>query len=235
VNGCAIYGQEVELPGDRKRPAQRVSGEPARSPGSADDADLIEMGGHSPRWPWRSARGPTIGLALAALFAGLLLGFVGGHLQASAKGRPARTVAKALITARQLGSAAIIMTGHRCAVQFGRTLQLGIEIVNQSGSPVTLRQVRPVLPLGGMHPVASQRGTCGSLPPWPGAEQANSLDAHATEWLTATFDVMIRCPEPLPVEFKVSYLQSGRLATAALLGFPDLGQVKYKNCSTNQY
>lgn len=234
VGDCAIYGQEVELPEDGKRPAQRVSRGLARSPGSADDADVIEMGGHSPRWPWRSARGPTIGLALAALCAGLVLGFVGGHLQASTKGRPALTVAQALTAAPQVGSTAITMTGSRCAVQLGRTLQLGIEIVNQSGGAVAWRQVRPVLPLGGMRPVASQWGTCGLLP-IPAAEQGASLDAHATEWLTITFDVIVQCPEPLPVEFKLSYMQSGRLATAKFLGFPDLGQVRYNNCPTNQY
>jgi hypothetical protein len=191
------------------------------------------MGGHSPRWLWRSAREPTTGLVLAALLAGLLVGFVGGHLQASSKGKPAPTVSKALTAPQQVGLAAITMTGSRCAVQLGRTLQLGIEIVNQSGGAVELRQVKPVLPLGGMRAVASQWSTCGSLP-MPGAAQTTSLDAHATEWLTITFYVVIQCPETLPVEFKVSYMQSGRLATAEFLGFPDLGQVRYNKCSTNQ-
>ena len=41
------------------------------------------------------------------------------------------------------------------------------------------------------------------------------------------------CPQPLPVQFKISYAQAGRLVTAELPGFPDLGQVRYSNCGTN--
>jgi hypothetical protein len=39
-----------------------------------------------------------------------------------------------------------------------------------------------------------------------------------------TFDVMAGCPQPLPVQFKISYAQAGRLVTAELPGFPDLAQ-----------
>lgn len=230
----AIYGREVKLPEDSQPPAQRVSGGLARPSGAADDAEVMKVGGHSPHWPWRNAREPTIGLAVAALVAGLLLGFAAGHLQATTASKPARTAASAVTAALPAGPAAIAMTGRRCAVQLGHALQLGIEIVNQSGRALALRQVRPVLPLGGMHPMAAQWGTCGSLPPWPGAQQATSLEADATGWLTITFDVLVRCPEPLPVEFKVSYMQAGRSATAEFLGFPDLGQVKYRNCGTTQ-
>jgi hypothetical protein len=65
---------------------------------------MIEMGGHPPRWPWGTARGPTISIALAAFAAGVLLGFAGGHLQARSNGRPATAVFPA-------GAAAITMTG----------------------------------------------------------------------------------------------------------------------------
>jgi hypothetical protein len=44
---------------------------------------------------------------------------------------------------------------------------------------------------------------------------------------------MVACPQPLPVQFKISYVQAGRLATADLPGFPDLGQVQYNNCGTS--
>jgi hypothetical protein len=157
----------------RQRPAQGGSAGAGESPGAVSDADVIDMGGDPPRWPWGSARGPAIGIAVAALAAGLLLGFIGGR------------------------------AGGRCAVQLGHTLQLGIEIMNQSDRTVVLRQIKPALPLG------------------------------ATGWLTVTFDVMVSCPQPLPVQFKVSYLQAGRLATAELDSFPDLGQVRYNNCNIN--
>jgi hypothetical protein len=191
---------------------------------------VIEMGGRSPRWPWRSAREPTISIAVAALVAGLLLGFIGGRLQASTRGKPARA-APASTTLLPVGDTAISATGSRCAVQLGHTLQLGIEITNQSDRAVLLHQIKPVLPLGGLQEIASQWGTCGSLPV-PGPGQVTSLAPGATGWLTVAFDVRVRCPQPLPVLFKVSFVQARRLVTADLDSFPDLGQVRYNNCPT---
>jgi hypothetical protein len=128
------------------------------------------------------------------------------------------------------------MTGNRCAVQLGHAVQLGVEVVNQSDGTVALRQIEPVLPLGGLKAVASRWGTCGALPELgrgPGPGQAMALGAGATGWLTVTFDVMIACPQPLPVQFKVIFAQAGRLVTAELAAFPDLGQVRFNNCRTN--
>jgi hypothetical protein len=191
------------------------------------------MGGHRPRWPWGAARGPAISIVLAALAAGLLLGFAGGRLQARANGRPARAATSAA-TVFPVGGTAITMTGNRCAVQLGRALQLGVEVVNQSDHTAALRQIEPVLPLGGLKAVASRWGTCGALPELgPGPGQGTALGPGATGWLTVTFDVMVSCPQPLPVQFKISYAQAGRLVTAELPGFPDLGQVQYNNCGTN--
>jgi hypothetical protein len=187
------------------------------------------MGGHPPPWPWGRARGGAISIALAALVAGLLLGYVDGHLQASTSGPTRAATARA--TVLPVADTAILATGNRCAVQLGRSLQLGIEVMNQSDRRLTLRQVKPVLPLGGLRATASQWGTCGSLPE-PGLAQAPSLAAGATRWLTVTFDVLVGCPQALPVWFKVSYMQAGRLATGELDSFPDLGQVPYNSCST---
>ena len=188
---------------------------------------MVEMGGHLPRWPWGGARGPVIGIAGAALVAGFVLGFIAGHFQGGTRGRPARA-APALP-----GIFVVSATGSRCAVQRGHTLQLGIEIMNRSDRTVALRQVTPVLPLGGLREIASQWGTCGSLPEQgPGLGQAASLAPGATGWLTVTFDVMVGCPQPLPVFFKVSFVQATRLVTANLDSFPDLGQVRYNNCTT---
>ena len=103
--------------------------------------------------------------------------------------------------------------------------------MNQSDRTVVLRQIKPVLPLGGLREIASRWGPCGSLP-GPGLSQASSLAPGATGWLTVTFDVMVGCPQPLPVIFKVSFVQASRLVTADLDSFPDLGQVRYSNCTT---
>src|SRR5262249_52216620 len=84
------YCRDVEPPVYRDRPAHGVLAGLGESPGAAGDADVIEMGGHPPRWPWGTARGPAISIVLTALAAGLLLGFIGGRHQATANGRPAR-------------------------------------------------------------------------------------------------------------------------------------------------
>jgi hypothetical protein len=227
VGAAATYGQDMEPPVNRSRPAQGASAGAGESPDPADDADVIEMGGPLLRWPWGSARKPAISIALAALATGLVVGFIAGHFQAKTTARPGRAA-----TALPMDSTAISATGNRCAVQLGQTLQLGIEIMNQSDRTAALRQIKPVLPLGGLHAIASQWGTCGLLP-GSGLEQATSLAPGATGWLTITFDVMVGCPQPIPVGFKVSYMQAGRLATTELDSFPDLGQVRFNKCSTD--
>jgi hypothetical protein len=231
ADSTVTYCQDVEPPVHRERPVHGVPVGLGESPGAAGDADVIEMSGHRPRWPWGTARGPAISIALAALAAGLLLGFAGGHLQARSNGRPARAATSAT-TVFPVDGTAITMTGNRCAVQLGHALQLGVEVVNQSDGTVALRQIEPVLPLGGLKAVASRWGTCGALPEL-GPGQATALSPGATGWLTVTFDVMVGCPQPLPVQFKISYAQAGRLVTAVLPGFPDLSQVQYSNCGTN--
>jgi hypothetical protein len=213
----------------RDRPAQAVPPGPGASTDDAGDAEVIGWGRHRTRRPWSGARAPAISIALTALAAGLLLGFIGGHLQATANGRRARAATSAT-TVYPVGDTAIIDTGNRCAVQLGHALQLGVEIVNQSDRAVALRQIEPVLPLGGLKAVASRWGTCGALGP---GGPAPSLGAGAAGWLTVTFDVIVSCPQPYPVQLKISYVQAGRLVTAELDGFPDLGQVHYNNCGTN--
>jgi hypothetical protein len=226
---CAIYGRMMKLPGDQDGPEQRVPAGPERSAGRGGDADVIDMGSRLPLWPGIAARRATVAVALAALAAGLLLGYAGGHLQASGKGGPGAAVSKTPTATPQTGSPPITVTGSRCAVQRGKTLQLGIEIVNQSGRVVTLRRVWPIVPLGGMRPATSAYGTRGSLPEL-GFRAPAEIDAGATRWLTITFDVVMGCPRPLPVQFKVSYVASGKAATASFDSFPDLSQVRYTGC-----
>ena len=49
----------------------------------------------------------------------------------------------------------------------------------------------------------------------------------------APLEVLMACPRPLPVQFSVSYQENGRMFTAQLPGFPDLGQVTYSGCKGN--
>ena len=55
-----------------------------------------------------------------------------------------------------------------------------------------------------------------------------------TEWLTITFHLLERCPEPFPVQFVVAYTAAGKMATTQLDEFPDLGQVTFSGCPSTQ-
>jgi len=122
--------------GSRDGDDRYQAGDPAgagRSQSGDGESDLIEIGGHPRLWPWLGARGTTAGIALAALAVGLLLGFAAGRHTGGAKARPApRTTEKTAVAVPLIGDAGIIFTGNRCAVQHGRTLQLGIEIDNRA-------------------------------------------------------------------------------------------------------
>jgi hypothetical protein len=191
-------------------------------------------------WPgerlWRShpmpARGRgTVVIAVAALLTGSLLGYLAGYLGRGG-GEPAPAAGATTAAAPAGLSSALGMTGERCAVQYGTTIELGIEVVNQSDGTLQLRGVRAILPLRGLRPVATGWGTCGALPP-SAASATPLLRPGATGWLTMSFDVLVRCPGPVPVEFRVAYAESGHAATASLDEFPDLGQVRYTGCPAN--
>jgi hypothetical protein len=194
-------------------------------PGHAGADDVVEMAGRPALWPRLGPRQATAAVCGAALLAGLLVGYLAGH-----RGARTRAPAAATTTATpQVASPALTLTGNRCAVQHGTTLELGIEFMNQSPAAVTLLRYKPVLPMGGLRATAGVWGTCGALLP-PGAVADPSLGPGATGWLTVSFDVQVQCPEPLPVQFRVSYRESGRVATAELDEFPDLTPIHYTGC-----
>jgi hypothetical protein len=129
----------------------------------------------------------------------------------------------------------LAQTTGSCSVQHGRELQVGVEVINLTGTTVILGQVKPILPLGGLRPVSKQWAPCGAISPsWeeeggtPGG--AVILPPNGTTWLSVTFRVLAACPRPLPVQFSVSYQENERTGTARLPGFPDLGQVAYTGC-----
>lgn len=206
-----------------------------------DGKDIIGNGDQRdwPTWfPGRPDRRTNV-LVAVALAIGLIAGYLGGHLQ----GRtavPSRSVPTGSpqplpqTTAPSFPNLvpALTATGNRCALQRGKTLTLGVEVANQSTHAIEVGGFRAVLPLGGLRATALSVGTCGAL--YSGAPFSPALAAGATEWLTITFDVLVRCPQPLPVQFTVSYTDSGKAATAQFDEFPDLGDVTYDGCSTAQ-
>lgn len=210
-----------------------------------DGRDVIGNGDQRDRPAWRPgwAGRSTTALTAAALAVGLIAGYLAGHRPGGAPepsppppSRPAKTATaptsqQPTTTTRDVYPA-LIGTGNRCAVQRGTTLQLGVEIANQWDHAVVVGRFRAVLPIGGLRATAASVGTCGALP--AEGPTSRTLPADATEWLTITFHVLVRCPQPLPVQFLISYADSGHTATVQLDEFPDLGQVSYNQCPSTQ-
>ena len=141
-------------------------------------------------------------------------------------------------------------SGEQCSQQHGRELQVGVQVTNQSSGAIVLGQVTPVLPLGGLRVVGAQWAPCGVISPmWQSVpaqavtpqegsgtvriialQGDNAIPPGGSAWVSVTFQVLVRCPGPLPVQFAVGYETAGQAATAHLPGFPDLSQVPYSGC-----
>jgi hypothetical protein len=208
-----------------------------RGDGSQQD-DVVEQGGRrlpSLNWRppnWRSRRGAAVLVAIG-LVAGLAVGYAVGNRQVPQVPRSAgapRLAPSPASPGLSLtdGSPALTQAIGTCAVQNGRELQLGVQITNQSTANVTLSLVHPVLPLGGLKWISQQWAPCSTLPT---GEDPAVLTPGASTWFSVTFDVLVRCPGPLPVQFMVDYLVNGQSAAVSLPGFPDLGQVPYTGCA----
>ncbi len=207
-------------------------------PGAGDD--VLELGGRrrpGPPW-WPRPAAPVLGAV--ALLAGLAVGYAAGARHAGEHAAPA-SPARSTAPASPSGAAApfsaggfpLSQSGAQCSVQTGRQLQVGLQITNLSLAAVTLRQVEVVLPLGGLRVTSQAWGPCGELLPGgeaPGSVLPPTLGQGASSWFSVTFQVLVKCPRPLPVQFAVHYDQQGRPAVIRLPGFPDLGQVPYSGC-----
>jgi len=202
--------------------------------------DVVEQGQGRRRLPslnWRPSRGASV-LAAVALVAGLGAGYAAGDRQARGSAAPpapsptpTAAVPSPAVTFHFSGSPALAQDTGTCSAQRGRDLQLGVQVTNQSGAPVTLRGVRSaVLAAGWLTPVAQQRGPCGTLS--AGLEQGTDvLPPGASTWFAFTFKVLRGCPRPVPVRFTVAYAVQGHAATASLPGFSDLSGVPYSGCT----
>jgi hypothetical protein len=207
-------------------------------PGSRAGDDVVELGsGRLAILRWRppailSRRPPRIAVVLlgVGLVAGLAAGYAAGSKHA-ANGTP-RSRPRAISQGVPLANGfPLSQVGPECAAQAGHALQLGLQVMNVSTTQLTLRQVEAVLPVGGLKAVAQTWQPCGELPASSGPPD-NTLPAGASTWFTVTFKVLVKCPQPLPVEFTLAYSQRGRSATVHLPGFADLGDVPYESCPT---
>jgi hypothetical protein len=243
-----------------------------------------------PRWlptlGWPPSRGAAI-LGIAGLIVGLAGGYALGYRQlrqivplspAPAAGAGPSAVAVSPVPSAPGAStgapgvyslklsigglSGLAQIGGECSVQSGRELQVGVEVLNLSGTPVTLGQIKPILPMGGLRLVSQQWAPCGAISSssqaaegtfifagastGQGEEAQEAADAAALNaastgvltpfgsgWLSVTFRVLVACPHPLPVQFSVSFQENGRTDTTQLPGFPDLGQVAYSGCKVS--
>jgi len=202
--------------------------------GSGAGDDVLELGGRRrrvPRW-WPPSAAPVLGIA--ALAAGLAVGYAAGARHAgdnAAPPSPSRAAAPA--EPFSAGGFPLSQSGPQCSVQTDRELQVGLQITNLSPAAIRLRRVEVVLPLNGLKVVSQAWGSCGELQASgepPGSIPPPTLGRGASSWFTVTFQVLVRCPKPLPVQFTLDYDQQGRPAAIRLPGFPDLGQVPYSGC-----
>lgn len=269
--------------GDGEDDIAEHDGGPLRIPGWA----------RRPRWlptaGWRPSRGAAV-LGTAGLIVGLFAGYALGYGRLARDGRPpgmrAGHAGPSAVPASPAPSGSptqaggfgayapaqgiagfagtvIDQTAGACSVQHGRELQLGVEVINLSGTTVTLGQVKPILPMGGLRALSQHWAPCDAISPsWliaggdgtvtiiraagqsgapgtpPGATRLGDalqgedvVPPGGTAWFSVTFQVLVSCPRPLPVQFSVSYQGNARQGTARLQGFPDLGKVSYTGCA----
>ncbi|HWB38365.1 MAG TPA: hypothetical protein VHA75_20295, partial [Rugosimonospora sp.] len=132
---------------------------------------------------------------------------------------------------------ALVATGTTCSTVLDAQLRLGVQVTNRSTEPVTLFHVTAVLPLGGLRPGTTSWLDCGSptgQPPdqsAPPGDRTLTVPPGGTAWVTMTFDVLVDCPAPLPVQYQVDYARHGQPDVLDLRGFPDLGDVPYPGCT----
>jgi hypothetical protein len=206
----------------------------------AAEEDVVEIGHRQPwplgeqwfqRRPWLQQRPrPVVLLAAACLVIGLVVGFVAGnqHGRSTAASAPHSPTAT-ITTGPILDNLALSQTGNECSAQTDGQLQLGVQVMNVSARGVVLQGVRPLLPLGGLKVMSQAWGPCGELPAVVELPD-DAMPAGASTWFTVTFQVLVKCPAALPVQFAVDYTLDGRPSTAKLSGFPDLGRIPWRNC-----
>jgi hypothetical protein len=191
------------------------------------DEELLDTGTRRPV-PVRSVIALLVTLVVA-----LGVGFLLGHRGRGASSAPptrTRTVTATPLPSDGVDVPAVFqdldITGRRCSAIVSGRLQLGIQIANHSNRTLRLVELIPVLPLGGLRLTATAVGSCGQLP--PSAEvRGYPLPTETAVWVTATFEVRVRCPSFVPVSFLMRYDKSGNTGAQSLGGFGDLGDVPY--------
>ena len=131
---------------------------------------MVEQGGRrlfpSLNWRmnWRPPRGAAIRLA-GGLVIGLVAGYALGYRQVRnvspspsahpTSASPVVAPAPVLVTLSPVqgtgsefsSNVALMQSTQTCSARSGRQLQLGVQVTNETGKPITLGEIRTVLPL----------------------------------------------------------------------------------------
>jgi hypothetical protein len=200
---------------------------------------VVEQGGrHFPSLKWRPPRGAALLLAVG-LVTGLAAGYAAGYREAPRSASPpaaspgstspASAATLATGTAAPFeGGPALTQAIGTCSAQSGRELQLGVQVTNGSVVKIRLGRVHSTLPLGGLRAISQQWAPCGAIGV---SRDPASLGPGDSTWFSVTFQVLVGCPGPLPVQFTVDYSSAGVPAAVILPGFADLSQVPYTGCT----
>jgi hypothetical protein len=125
----------------------------------------------------------------------------------------------------------VALNGDVCTHTSHRRLSVAFGVANVSNRLVRLRRARPVLPLHGLHLLASTigRASCGQT---PGNHERRILPVGWSTVVKFTFALPVECPKPLPVEAELTdeLLDGSRRERAQLNVLSDLGGLEFDQC-----
>jgi hypothetical protein len=111
-----------------------------------------------------------------------------------------------------------------------RTLALSFTLVNESSIAITLIDVEPVLPIGGLQP--RRPNTAGGTCEHPDTQAPGGLLAPgATQLITLRFGLPEQCPQPFPVQARINLRAQQMVGMTTVAVYRDLGAIDFDSCA----